>query len=250
MLKTDLSIIIPVYNESRKIAMDIQEAGAFLHRHGISGEIIVSDDGSSDGTAVAAESCRVEPPAKLRVLRRGKHAGKGNAVRAGMIESCGEIILFIDSGSCIPYEQINRGLDLIRSGACDIAHASRRLAGSRILRRQRFPRRLASWLFHRLAVSFFRVPADLTDTQAGLKIYRGDIGRKLYGECRMAGFLFDLDIILRAVHSGCSIREFPVDWTVDPDSRLSLIRSSAGLLKEWIAFGLQRQSGMDGGSLI
>ncbi|MBN1893638.1 glycosyltransferase [bacterium] len=239
MPETDLSIIIPVFNESRKIAADIREAGAFLERHGLSGEIIVSDDGSGDGTADIAESCETRSHVRLTVLRCGEHRGKGHAVRSGMASSTGDIILFIDSGLCIPYEHILRGLDLIRSGVCDIAHASRKLKESRVVKGQRLSRRLASSLFHRLAIGFFHVPPNLTDTQAGLKIYRGDTGRMLYRQCRLPGFLFDLDIILRAVRSGFSIREFPVDWTVDPDSRLSLIRSSAGLLREWIAFGLE-----------
>jgi len=247
MQKTDLSIIIPVFNESRKVAEDIREAGAFLENHGISGEIIIADDGSSDGTADVAESCERKPSVRLIVLRCGEHRGKGYAVRSGMTSSTGEIILFIDSGLCIPYDQVLRGLDMIRSGACDIAHASRKLKESRILRGQRLSRRIASSLFHRLALWFFHVPSSLTDTQAGLKIYRGDVGRMLYRECRLDGFLFDLDIILRAVRSGFSILEFPVDWTVDPDSRLSLIRSSAGLIKEWIAFGSQRHRGLDSG---
>lgn len=227
----DLSIVMPAYNESRKIAADILQAFAFFRRHGYRGEVILVDDGSSDGTAEQAARCRPPEGIGLEVLRE-EHRGKGHAVRCGMIRSRGRHILFIDSGGCIPYDEILRGLRRIEKGECDIAHASRRLPESIIVRPQTPPRRLSAWLFRHVFVRLLGLPSNLTDSQAGLKIYRGEVGRILYRACRTDGFLFDAEIILRAVHAGYSLCEFPVTWTSDPDSRLQLRRMPFVLMRE------------------
>jgi glycosyltransferase involved in cell wall biosynthesis len=226
----DLSIVIPVYNERQKIAGDVAAAAVFLKKRRIKGEIIVADDGSADGTAGEAHRAGTAVGAPLSVVRLERHRGKGAAVRAGILKSQGKITLFIDSGLCIPYEDLAVAIGWIRGGACEIAHASRRLAGSVVVRPPKRTRRLTSWLFRRFAFRAFALPAELTDTQVGCKIYDGKIARKLYGECRSEGFAFDLEIILMAVRAGCRIREFPVHWTSDPDTRLSLLRTPKTLI--------------------
>ena len=75
-------------------------------------------------------------------------------------------------------------------------------------------------------------PRELTDTQCGFKIYKGDIARELYSQCVTDGFLFDIEIILRAQRKGYRIGEFPVEWACDPDSRLSVTRTPWPLLVE------------------
>jgi hypothetical protein len=79
-----------------------------------------------------------------------------------------------------------------------------------------------------------KISAELTDTQCGFKIYRGDAARSLYGECVTDGFMFDIEVILRALSQGYQIKEFPIDWTCDPDSRLSPTRSIWQILAELI----------------
>ena len=152
-----------------------------------------------------------------------------------MVNSRGRYILFIDSGGCIPWEEIRRGLDPVMRNECDIAHASRRLPGSIIVRPQSWPRRLAAWLFRIAFTRLLGLPHDLSDTQAGLKIYRGESGRSLYRACGADGFLFDAEIILRARRAGCRIHEFPVTWKADPDSRLHMAGVLWPLLREALA---------------
>jgi dolichyl-phosphate beta-glucosyltransferase len=228
----DLSIVIPVFEESAKIIRDIQAASMFSQGNRLTGEIIVVDDGSRDNTAVMAESVEVAPKLQLRVLRYDQNKGKGFALRTGVKESQGEYVMFADSGLCVPYEYALRGLSLIRSGVCEIAHGSRRLPQSRILKPQAWSRRLTARVFRAVAVLWMGIPSFLTDTQCGFKIYRGDIARELFGQCFTNGFMFDLEIILRALRKGYRIQEFPLEWTCDRDSRLSLTRSPGQILRE------------------
>jgi len=228
----DLSIIIPAYNESRKIAQDIEGAAAFLKHHQLTGEIIVVDDGSRDDTAEAAKKVQIPPNLQLNVIHYEKHRGKGYGVRTGINASCGQYVMFADSGSCVPYEDTLRGLDLLRDGVCDIAHGSRKMRGCHIDKAQSLYRRLCSRIFHWLVIHDMGIPPEFTDTQCGFKMYKGDVARHLYSEAVTDGFTFDIEIIMRAQREGYRIKEFPIDWTCDRDSRLSPTRSSWRVLSE------------------
>ncbi len=230
----ELSIVIPAYEENGKIEDDIISACSFLQKNDFEGEIIVVDDGSEDKTAEeainAGRGCR--DAAEVKVIRNEKHVGKGYAVRCGIKQTRGDYVMFADSGSCVPYDNTLRGLELIKSGQCDIAHGSRKLADAEIIRDQGLYRHICSGLFRFFIVKVTKVPAQLTDTQCGFKIYRGDVARYLYGECISDGFMFDIEIILRAMKQGYKIKEFPVYWTCDRDSRLSPAKSIRRILGE------------------
>ncbi len=230
----DLSIVIPALNENKKIPQDVRSATDFLLKNNLTGEIIVVDDGSADNTADVAESVEMPHNIPLRVIRSEMNRGKGHAVRIGIKTTRGDYVMFADSGNCVPYEDALRGLDMLRNGECEIAHGSRKMTGTHILKSQNMYRRICSRFFHWLMLHFMAIPARFTDTQCGFKIYRGDVGRNLYGQCVVNGFMFDIETIIRAGKSGYRIEEFPVDWTNDRDSRLSPLRCSWKLLKELI----------------
>ncbi len=229
-----LSIVIPAFEETGKIGNDVKSACDFLGSEGLEGEIIVVDDGSEDETAEEAIEAGQDCPDKVEVklIRNKIHRGKGYAVRTGVKQSTGEYVMFADSGNCVPYDNALRGLDLITSDQCDIAHGSRRMAGTHIEKDHGFYRHLCSGLFHFFVLKVMKVPAELTDTQCGFKIYRGDVARSLYGQCETNGFMFDIEIILRAIKQGYKIKEFPIYWTCDTDSRLSPAKSARQVLNE------------------
>jgi dolichyl-phosphate beta-glucosyltransferase len=227
-----LSIVIPVFNEEKKVARDVQAAAAFLASHDIAGEVLVADDGSSDRTVERADQAEVPASVHRAVLRSGMHRGKGAAIRSGILSSRGDFVLFADSGLTVPFEDALAGLRLLREGSADLAHGSRELPGCVIRRDRDWDRKLISRLFHVLVVHWLRVPGRLTDTQCGFKLYRGDVARRLYGECTTDGFMFDIEIILRALQHGFRIAEFPVEWTCDRDSRLGIRRSGRSVLRD------------------
>lgn len=223
---TKLSIIIPAFNEAHKIQQDILAADRFLSSEDLSGEIIVIDDGSTDQTSAAAEETANNIQTPCIVERFEKNYGKGQAVRTGMLISQGIYTVFADSGVCVPFEQVKTGMDMIECGLCDIAHGSRKLPGCHISKPQSVYRRACSKLFHWFLIHDIKHLGNLTDTQCGFKLYRGDIARALYAQSTVNGFTFDIEIILMALSRGYTIKEFAVDWTCDPDSRLKPIHAA------------------------
>jgi len=228
----DLSIIIPVYNEGNKIDKDIQLAAQFLHLSNISGEIIISDDGSTDDTVNLLEKIRNKLHIPLKIIANKDHRGKGHAVKSGILKAQGKLALFIDSGACVPYDDILPGIDMINKGQCEIAHGSRFLKNSLIARKKQWYRRLMSYAFRMFIQIWAKIPNNLTDTQCGLKIYKREVAHELYRQCITEGFMFDVEIILRAAKAGYKIEEFPISWTADLDSRLSVTTTFFQMLSE------------------
>ena len=218
-----LSIIIPVYNESKKIALDIEMAVSFLERHAMDGEILVVDDGSGDQTVAVVHRMIEKLDGNIICISYLPNRGKGYAVKRGVLQAQGDVILFIDSGNCVPYDDILPGIQAVNAGDVDMAHASRYREGSVITVPRQLHRQLFSWLFRRYIHLYARFPRHLTDSQCGLKVYRGKVAKFLYSELVTNDFLFDIEIILRAVNHGYRMAEFPIHWTPDPDSRLKVL---------------------------
>jgi len=240
----DLSIVIPAYNESTKIARDVKAAAEFLRSNYLQGEIIVVDDGSTDRTSEIAQKVNVPASAKLKVIRYEQHRGKGYAVRTGIAETTGKYVMFADSGLCVPYGNAQLGLEMLKDGSCDIAHGSRKLLESEILQDQPWHRRISSRLLKWLTRKLMRIPPELSDTQCGFKLYKGDVARNLYSQCISDGFMFDVEIILRAQKKGHRIKEFPIEWTCDLDSRLSLTRVPWPVFRELLILKRQIRHGL------
>jgi len=228
----DLSIVIPAYNEQDKVAHDVEAAAAFLVREGMTGEIIVVDDGSDDETARAAAEAEVPPQVKRHVLRYKQNRGKGHAVKTGVLATKGDYVLFADVGLCVPLDNVLRGLEPLRNGQCEIAHGSRKLPDSVVVRKQPLHRRVMSWVFRKAAGLMVGIPGRLTDTQCGFKVYRGDVARELYGACRSERFMFDIEVLLRALRKGYRVVEFPVQWRCDVDTRLHPAHDGADAFSE------------------
>jgi dolichyl-phosphate beta-glucosyltransferase len=218
----DFSIIIPALNEEKKINQDIEAAANFLVQSKLLGEIIVVDDGSTDQTSSVVKKSEIPQSLSLKVIRFDQHHGKGFAVRAGILDSCGDFIMFMDSGRNVPLSYIKSGLKLLQSDVCDIAMGSRHLPDSIIHKPLIWYRRVYSILFRMFVKFYLDIPNHLSDSQCGFKIYKRGIAHQLYEECVSEGFIFDVEIILRAKKYGYRMQEFAIEWTCDRDSRLSI----------------------------
>jgi len=228
----DISIVIPAFNEEKKIGFDVEAAAAFIDKESMSGEVIVVDDGSTDCSAEEAQMVKVPAAVKRSVIGLDKNRGKGFAVKTGILASRGDVVLFADSGTCVPYANALLQIERIRTGDLDIAMASRRLKETVIRRNRSLKRRLLSWVFRFAARILTEVPGRFSDTQCGFKLYRGEIARELFAKCKTTGFMFELEVLLRALKRGYRIEEFPVEWTCDLDTRLRPGSEAAKVLKE------------------
>jgi dolichyl-phosphate beta-glucosyltransferase len=231
----DLSIVIPAFNEANKIRHDVEAAAAFIDEEALDGEVIIVDDGSSDRTSDEARQAQIHSSVSLSVIRLDKNWGKGFAVKTGVLASKGDVILYADSGTCVPYANALMQVEKIRSGELDMAVASRRHEETVILRDRSFKRRVLSWIFRQVAILVTGLPRRFTDTQCGFKIYKGEVARELFAKCRTSGFMFELEILLHALKQGCRIEEFPVEWTCDLDTRLRLANQAGGVAKDLLS---------------
>jgi len=231
-MSMDISIVIPAFNEANKIGFDVRAASSFILEQGLKGEIIVVDDGSRDLTAEVARKVEISKKIKRKVIRLDRNSGKGFALKTGILKSAGDIVWFVDSGLCTPFPYGRPGIEWIRSGICDLAIGSRLHPETVILRNRPLKRRILSRLFHLAAVLITGLPYRIKDSQCGFKLYKGDIARELYGECRSTGYLFELEIILHALKKGYKLKEFPIKWSCDPDTRLRPMRESISILRE------------------
>ena len=160
----------------------------------------------------------------VKLFRYEPNRGKGYAIKTGVLQAQGKYILFADAGGCVPYEDIEEGLQLLEQGY-DLSFGSRALADSKVLVRQPFYRRLGSKGFA-FVVRYILGIKDVRDTQCGFKLFRQDVARKLFDIQRTDGFMFDVEIVLNAKQHGYRLKEFPVRWSSDPDSRFKPIQGT------------------------
>jgi dolichyl-phosphate beta-glucosyltransferase len=225
-----LSVVIPTYNEARRIGPSLRRVLDYLRtRYGEGDfEIIVVDDGSCDSTVGLIEQFRAQA-SELRLIRFPKNRGKGAAVRAGMLAATAEFVLFSDADLSTPVEQVEGALELL-AGGTDVVIGSRALAGSRILVRQNLLRESLGRLFNRLLRAFLPIP--FRDTQCGFKVFRREAAHSIFQRTRTDGFAFDVEAILIAMHLGYAVREMPVRWINDPESKVSMVRHPARMLAD------------------
>jgi dolichyl-phosphate beta-glucosyltransferase len=228
----DLSIIIPVFNEGHKIESDLDAALHFIKEQEITCEIIVVDDGSTDNSLNILKEHSEFNPGIINVLNYQPNRGKGYAVKQGILMARGDNIAYLDSGNCVPYSELMKGMALIGNKKADIAHGSRHLKQSKIVIPRKWYRSFFSFIFTKFIKLNMHLPKYLTDTQCGLKLYRRDAAHFLYNQCQTEGFLFDIEIIIMATLKGYKIVEFPIVWTPDPDSRLKLLPQFFLIFKE------------------
>jgi dolichyl-phosphate beta-glucosyltransferase len=223
----DLSIVIPAFNEERRLPKTLDCIGRYLNTRSLLAEILVVDDGSSDATArVAAEYRDTHPD--LKVISNGRNRGKGFSVRRGMLEACGEVALFTDADLSTPIEEADKLLAAIRDQGYDGAVGSRALDPSLIEIHQSAIREHAGVLFNYFARWIMRV--DFSDTQCGFKAFRTDRARIIFEQQRMEGFGFDPEILFLAKRHRLRVAEVPVRWSHDAGTKVNVVRDGIRML--------------------
>lgn len=235
-----LSVIIPMYNEKAIISSTIVQLTDALEKITADSstnfpfeyELLLSDDGSTDGCgAVAEETIKSLNLNKgtVRVIRAEKNAGKGGAVRQGMLASKGDIVLFTDS-------DLAYGCDIIEDMYSSIIKSDAdMLIGSRAIHPDgyagyTFMRKLASktfvWLLAKTA------GFSHTDSQSGIKAFKGETARRIFKNCEVSGWAFDFEVLLIAGKMGCKIEEFPVTVINHRESKVHLMSDSFKMMAD------------------
>ncbi|MEP0841946.1 MAG: glycosyltransferase family 2 protein [Phycisphaerae bacterium] len=247
-MSLSLSIIIPAYNEQARIGASLAEVLRFAQARPGGAEVIVVDDGSTDGTADLVSAFIAEHAggeAALRLLRHEHNQGKGAGVRTGFQHAAGEIVLFTDADLSAPIDEAPRLIEPILAGECDVAIGSRALAGSVIQVRQSWLRRSMGRVFNRLVRAWTGL--DIRDTQCGFKAFRRAAMAPAFAVQRVSGFAFDVELLYLARKLGLRVREVPVTWNHVGDSRVSLVFDSAAMFVELLKVRWNdRRGGYDG----
>ena len=224
-----LSVVVPAYNESKRLGPSLSAIFKHLDARGVPVEAIAVDDGSTDGTAEVVEAARRDEP-RLRLVRFTANRGKGAAVREGALAARGSLILISDADLSTPIEEFDRLLARMRETQTDIVIGSRGLPGSRIEVRQPFWREGMGRIFNRI----IRALTDLTfrDTQCGFKLLDREKTVPIFRKMVVDRFAFDVELLVLARLAGLRILEEPVVWRNSPDSRVAPIRSSLNMLAD------------------
>ena len=197
----DLAVVVPAYNEAERIGPSLEKILAFLPTQFASSEVLLVDDGSTDGTADLVEK---RFGGQVKVVRRPRRSGKGSAVRTGVLAAAKDWILFVDADLSIPIEET---LVLCREAdRAPVVIGSKRAPGSET----EYPplRRFLGGIGN-LVISLF-VVSGFRDTQCGIKLFRGDVGKELFGLSRIDGFGFDFEVLFLARRLGWNVLEVPI----------------------------------------
>jgi dolichyl-phosphate beta-glucosyltransferase len=225
----DLSIVIPAFNEERRLPKTLEQIGAYLNTLALRTEIIVVDDGSTDATAKLVEGYREKVPG-LRLVSNSRNRGKGFSVRHGVLEARGEIVLFSDADLSTPIEEADKLLRALREKGYDAAIGSRALDRSLIQVRQSAFREQAGKLFNVLVRWIAGI--EFSDTQCGFKAFRRERARIIFEQQRIEGFGFDPEILFLAKRHGLRVAEIPVRWAHDAGTKVNVLADGVRMFLE------------------
>jgi dolichyl-phosphate beta-glucosyltransferase len=244
--RPSLTLVLPAYNEAERLPGALDELFGYLHRSGPARaggrpaselgawDVLVVDDGSTDGTAALVDA-RPEASAgpdgaapRLRVLRI-PHGGKGAAVRAGILAATGDLVVFADSDMATPPDQLPLLTEALADH--DIALGSRvQPDGTDRRASQPVYRRMLGKVFHTLAALW--VTGPVPDSQCGFKGFRREAGQDLFARQRITSIVFDAEIIHLARRRGYTMAVVPVQWTDKRGSRMQ-VRATLAVQVLW-----------------
>ena len=223
-----LSVVIPAYNEERRLPETLDTVCAFLAAKAYSWEILVADDGSDDATSSVVDRAAGEDD-RVRLVPL-PHRGKGWAVKNGMLAARGEYRFLCDADLSMPIDLLDR---LIPDGdpALDIVIGSREASGARRIGE---PRR--RWLMGRVFNAITRILAvpGISDTQCGFKVFRATAAETLFALQTLDGFAFDAEILFLARKRGFRVAEVGIDWHYRSESKVRPIRDGWRTLRDLV----------------
>jgi dolichyl-phosphate beta-glucosyltransferase len=224
---TQLSIVVPCYNEEQRLPRTIEQIELYLAGKGLSYELILVDDGSTDGTRQVMDSA-AERSRSVRLEALPHNRGKGRALAEGVAAARGAEILVTDADLSTPIDELDKLRAELSKGA-GVAIASRALPGSRVEVSQPIYRVLMGKAFN-LLVQAVLLPG-IWDTQCGFKLFRADVAHDVFAALTTDGFGYDPEVLYRAKKRGVKIAEVPVVWRNSAPTKVNPIKSSLDMFR-------------------
>ena len=222
-----LSVVIPAYNEEQRLPRTIEQVERYLHGRGTSYEVVIVDDGSTDGTRLVMDRAEARYDT-VRVEAMPQNRGKGRALATGVAVARGEEVLVTDADLSTPIEELEKLEAALRAGA-GVAIASRAVKGLKVEISQPIYRVLMGKVFN-LIVQLFLLPG-IWDTQCGFKLFRADVAHDVFAHLTTDGFGYDPEVLYRAKKRGVRIAEVPVVWRNSAPTKVAAFSSSLDMLK-------------------
>jgi dolichyl-phosphate beta-glucosyltransferase len=233
-----LTVVVPAYDEQKRIGKTLRELDSYFTRQSYGYEIVVVNDGSRDHTADVVR--QLAPSIKnLRLIDNSENRGKGWAVRQGVLAAKGQIIVFTDADNSTSIEHIERIIPEFEKG-CAVVIGSRRVPGAIIVVHQPLMRELIGRVFNVIVQCLTGLP--MKDTQAGFKAFSALAAREIFSRQTVLRWAFDVEVLTIAQQLGFGIKEVPITWVNDPDSRIRW-KDIVGMLGALIKIRLNLMTG-------
>ncbi len=238
----ELSVIIPLYNEESCIIENIGKTVSFLDALDMDYEIILVNDGSTDGTLSLCQGL-AKNSSRIRLHGHKPNRGKGYSVASGMLAGTGKFRLFMDADLAVPLEYLIPFLEQLRKGA-PIVIASRHAQGAAIQVRESATREFMGKVFRQMALKGLGLP--VTDVTCGLKAFSQEACQAIFPLARIERWTYDAEILLLAAKLGYPIAEVPIIWFHNQDSAVRVGRDAAQSLVDLLRIGFWSLTGAYG----
>lgn len=233
-----LSIVIPAFNEEKRLPATLASYCSYLDSCNYDYEILIVDDGSTDNTSRVTEEIAHANP-RLHLLQIAKNHGKGYAVMSGVFEARGELVLFCDADGSTPISELPRLLKQLPEH--DLAIGSRAINSPETHIETLWYRKFLGRVFNTL-VNILILPG-IQDTQCGFKLFKREVAKDIFRRLTAERFSFDVELLFIARKLGYSIAEVPINWNNVPGSKVNLVWDSLRMLRDIFRFRLQHLLG-------
>lgn len=211
-----LSVIIPTYNEEKRVGVTIKSTCEYLEKLKFDYEVLVVSDGSKDGTVSLVEGLQKQFP-KVILLDNKQNHGKGWVVKQGMLQAAGDVRVFMDADNSTKIDEIQKFLPFFEQGY-DVVVGSRRIKGSNVTTDQKPIREFLGWCFR--TIVHILVPVSVTDTQCGFKAFSKNATEKVFVKQTIFRWAFDVEILALALQEKLKIKEVAITWVNDENSHV------------------------------
>lgn len=237
-----ISVVIPAFNEQERLPATLEAVLGHLARGGWSGfEILVVDDGSTDGTRAIAEAFS-KRHSEVHVLVNPGNRGKGFSVRQGMLRAEGDWVLFTDADLSAPITELEKLFEAAREHQADVIIGSRALDRSLIGVHQSLFREQAGRVFNLMVRLLVGLP--FWDTQCGFKLFSARAAREVFRRVRLEGFGFDVEALFIARKLGFRVVEVPVRWDHVEGTKVKLWRDSVEMFLDLLRVRFNQLRGL------